>query len=139
MTDEEMDRLSRLFEPAPKPDAPEADIRLFMNLLGVMGYQYVRYVPGYGWCAVSRYIFTVGLVLGVSGYGLEGRFCFKGLGPALSFYLGWDGSAPPVVGQDGCTADKADGYDIDKHPDYPGSVWQKGYANINSLNRVSDD
>ncbi len=55
---------------------------------------------------VMRMMFTVGIAVGL-GHGVYGgRFCFNSLQDALAFYHDWDFKTRPIVGQDGCTADK---------------------------------
>ena len=57
---------------------------------------------------VMRMAFTVGIAVGL-GHGMYGgRFCFNTLQDALAFYQNWDFKTRPIVGKDGCTADKVD-------------------------------
>ncbi len=66
---------------------------------------YIKEVDGiyYG---VMRMMFTVGIAVGL-GHGMYGgRFCFDTLQDALAFYQEWDFKTRPIVGENGCTADK---------------------------------
>ena len=66
---------------------------------------YIQEVDGiyYG---IMRMMFTVGIAVGLDRGVYGGRFCFNTLQDALAFYDTWDFKTRPVVGQDGCTADK---------------------------------
>ena len=55
---------------------------------------------------IMRMMFTVGIAVGL-GHGVYGgRFCFATLQDALAFYQEWDFKTRPIVGENGCTADK---------------------------------
>lgn len=84
----------------------EAQAQKIIEMLTEYEYFQIRYVEGWGWCGLQRFIFTVGVCHGLDNIGRKGRFCFHTLGDALAFYEEWDGSKLPVVGEDGCTAIK---------------------------------
>ena len=53
------------------------------------------------------FIFTWGVAVNLRPNGTyDGRFCFSSLQEALAFFESWDFKTRPVVGVDGCTADK---------------------------------
>lgn len=55
----------------------------------------VRFIEGVGYCALQRFIFTVGLVVNIDPVGYEGRYCFKHLADARESLLAWDGLDDP--------------------------------------------
>lgn len=81
-----------------------ADQRLVSQLM-LHGYQNLRLVNG-RWCGTQRFIYTVGVVLGLDETGYTNRFCFDTEQNAALFLKDWDGSTLPVVGDDGCKAIK---------------------------------
>lgn len=70
------------------------------------GYTDIKKWEKYGWCAINRYIFTVGFLIGMDRTGMKGRFCFDTMANAKLFAENWDGETFPVAGLDGCTAIK---------------------------------
>ena len=53
------------------------------------------------------FMFTWGVAVNLRPNGIyDGRFCFSSLQEALAFFESWDFKTRPVVGVDGCTADK---------------------------------
>ena len=70
------------------------------------GYQDLRVINGkmYG---LHYMLFTVAVMCNLDYIGpREGRICFEDLCTARAFLKNWDGITPPIVGEDGCTADK---------------------------------
>jgi len=80
------------------------DQRLVATLL-THGYQNLRLVNG-RWCGTMRFMYTVGVVLGLDDSGYTNRFCFDTEQNAALFLKDWDGSTLPEIGVDGCTAIK---------------------------------
>lgn len=78
----------------------------FLKEVEKEGYFNIRYVPHAGYCGLHRYIYTIGICIGLNTVGFNERFCFDSLLGAKSFLDTWDGETNPVVGQDGCTAIK---------------------------------
>lgn len=76
------------------------------EILNENGYLHIKYVEGWGWCAIQYFIFTVGVCFGLDETGRAGRFCFADLQSAMSFYQDWDGTTQPIIGQNGCLAIK---------------------------------
>lgn len=66
----------------------------------------IRFFGHHGYCGLQRFMFTVGVCLGLTFSGYECRFCFNTLNDAQHFYKHWDGTTVPVIGIDGCTAIK---------------------------------
>ena len=81
-----------------------ADQRLVSKLM-VYGYQNLRLVNG-AWCGTQRFIYTVGVVMGLDESGYKNRFCFDTEQNAALFLKEWDGTTLPVIGDDGCKAIK---------------------------------
>lgn len=69
-------------------------------------YRFLRWVPGWGWCALMTLIYTVGVVVRLDARGHGGRLCFRSWVEAESWLMSWDGRELPTVGQDGCVAIK---------------------------------
>ena len=65
--------------------------------IGESTYIEPRQVPGRGWCALEQYIFTVGLVYGITEGGKEGRYCYapEDAGQAYLALLTWNGEGHP--------------------------------------------
>lgn len=80
--------------------SPELEKLLIEN-----NYENVREIDGMV-CAISRFMFTVGVCYGIDLTGYRGRFCFDSYQNAELFLKEWDGKTPPVIGEDGCTAIK---------------------------------
>lgn len=59
------------------------------------GYVGVREIPRQGVCACFRFMFTVGLVVGIDSMGYKGRYCYPGPGAALTALITWDGKGDP--------------------------------------------
>lgn len=76
------------------------------SMLEGYGYEHVREVEGWGWCGISRFMFTCGVCYGMDETGRKGRFCFDTMMDAELFLRDWDGTTIPEVGVDGCTAVK---------------------------------
>lgn len=81
-------------------DTEDLEIKLMQY-----GYQNLRLVNG-DWCGTQRFIYTVGVVLGLDETGYTNRFCFDTEQNAALFLKDWDGETLPVIGNDGCTAIK---------------------------------
>lgn len=74
------------------------------------GYTHIKYIEGFGWCALKRFMYTVGVLHGLTVGGVTGRFCFDTMDNAKLFLddLAANGTKAkmPIVGLDGCTAIK---------------------------------
>jgi len=71
-----------------------------------IGYENVRQING-RWYGVQRVGFNVGVMCNLSWSGPDdGRICFQSFRYACEFLANWDGIEAPVVGKDGCAADK---------------------------------
>jgi hypothetical protein len=79
---------------------------MLTNFLETMGYTQVCIVNGQV-CGLMRMIFTAGLFIDMDEVGPSGgRICFDTYADASLFLKEWDGITDPVIGIDGCTADK---------------------------------
>jgi hypothetical protein len=59
------------------------------------GYSELREIEGRGVCGVFRFLFTVGIVLGIDSTGYKGRYCY-GSHIEASFAINlWDGQSDP--------------------------------------------
>ena len=68
-------------------------------------YRNLRLVNG-AWCGTQRFIYTVGVCLGLDDSGYQNRFCFDSEQNAALFLKEWDGATLPEIGVDGCKAIK---------------------------------
>ena len=59
------------------------------------GYSNVRRIEGRGLCGTVRMIFTVGLVVDITYYSYEGRYCYPSMSDALDGLKNWDGLLDP--------------------------------------------
>lgn len=72
------------------------------------GYTDLEIVDG-NLCALSKFIFTWGVIIGLTPAVIGGRYCFDTKQNAVLFYEDYkksSGQVVPVVGIDGCTAIK---------------------------------
>jgi hypothetical protein len=84
--------------------------KLYEFLKGEVLYLYLREIPGRGYCAIHRYLFTTGILYGLDFLGLQGRFCYE---TTLEAYLAlelWTGEGDPpgnwIVNKDNRTGDR---------------------------------
>jgi hypothetical protein len=70
-----------------------------------MGYTNLRWINGQ-LCGLYRFLYTIGVVYGISENFYDGRFCFDNRLDAELFLKEWDGKKLPEIGIDGCTAIK---------------------------------
>lgn len=47
------------------------------------------------WAAIKQFACTYGLLVGISGWGYQQRFCYESYGQALEALLTWNGSGDP--------------------------------------------
>lgn len=59
------------------------------------GYRDFRRLEGRGWCALHDYIHTCGIVVGLTEWSYEGRYCFASSNEARDAFLAWDGRGDP--------------------------------------------
>jgi hypothetical protein len=59
------------------------------------GYKYLREIPGHGLCGMRRFIFTVGLIVGLNEFDFEGRYCYEGYNECTAAIMTWDGQGDP--------------------------------------------
>lgn len=60
-----------------------------------LGYTFIREISGRGWCGLSTFIFTTGLVCGITRDGYMTRFCYEKEDKALAALLCWEGKGDP--------------------------------------------
>ena len=62
------------------------------------GYYGIKEVEGRGLCGLRQFIFTVGLVEGLSEHGYQGRYCYPNhlIRDAVVALAVWDGEEDPV-------------------------------------------
>jgi len=65
------------------------------EFLQSMGYAMPRLLPTGEWAGLRKYIYTVGLCVGLDETGLRTRFCYEDAGQALIALLTWDGEGDP--------------------------------------------
>jgi len=67
-----------------------------LSFLREQGYSQIREVPNQGVCALSRFAFTTGLLVGCTRTQYKGRFCYPSFADAKSALASWDGvNLPP--------------------------------------------
>lgn len=60
------------------------------------GYFNIRAIQGHGWCGLLRFIYTVGLCVGLANDGTYfGRYCFHEFSDAFRALFWWDGNGDP--------------------------------------------
>jgi len=61
------------------------------------GYYDIREIPGRGLCGLMRFIFTIGLVEGLTEHSYEGRWCYPYdlAAEAILAFSTWDGEGDP--------------------------------------------
>ena len=64
-------------------------------LLKKEGYYEIREIDGIGICALFKFIFTTGLVIGIHEIGYKGRYCYSKEKDALEALNSWDGNGDP--------------------------------------------
>jgi len=69
--------------------------KLYEFLKGEVLYLNLIEIPGRGFCAVHKYLFTTGLLYGLDFYGIQGRFCYETTIEALLALSIWDGKNDP--------------------------------------------
>ena len=55
-------------------------------------YEYPREIPGQGICAITHFLYTVGLVVNIGKFNYDRRYCFHTRAEALAALKTWDGS-----------------------------------------------
>jgi hypothetical protein len=65
------------------------------NEIIALGYHSPRLLPSGEWAALYKFIFTVGLVVGLNESGYRTRFCYQCHADAFSALAVWDGSGDP--------------------------------------------
>ena len=81
----------------------EEDLIPYKNLIDKLnkdecGYIEYRAIPGRGLCAISEFMFTVGLVVGIKENSYHKRYCYskpEGILNAFVDLLTWDGEGDP--------------------------------------------
>lgn len=59
------------------------------------GYMAPRQLPNGDWIALTPFLFTVGLVVGIDEFSYRTRFCYPDFKSALAALLLWDGNGDP--------------------------------------------
>lgn len=65
------------------------------SILESEGYFNLKIIEGRGVVGLFRFIFTVGLVYGISEYDYKGRYCYPNLHDATASLEKWDGKEDP--------------------------------------------
>lgn len=69
------------------------------------GYTDLRQIDG-KWYGLMRMAYNTRLCCNLDKSGLDGGICFSTWRYAREFLINWDGKTDPIVGEDGCKADK---------------------------------
>jgi len=70
-----------------------------MNLIEFLeseGYTEIREIEGRGLCGLKHFMFTTGLVYGMTKIEYEGRYCFERFSDAKEALNNWDGKGDPT-------------------------------------------
>lgn len=65
------------------------------NILQKEGYTHLKFIEGKGVCGLMRFMFTVGLVYGLTAHLYEGRYCYESFLDAKEALDNWDGVGDP--------------------------------------------
>jgi hypothetical protein len=65
------------------------------NFLEKEGYYNIKEIPNKGICALYRFAFTTGLVIGINPIGYVGRYCYELHADAVKAINEWDGVGDP--------------------------------------------
>jgi hypothetical protein len=65
------------------------------NFLEKEGYYNIKEIPNKGLCALYRFAFTTGLVIGIHSIGYIGRYCYQLHADAVKAINEWDGVGDP--------------------------------------------
>lgn len=66
-----------------------------LDTLRAEGYYNIKQVPDKGICALFRFAFTTGLVIGIDNIGYYGRYCYSNRQDAIDALKNWDGQGDP--------------------------------------------
>jgi hypothetical protein len=66
-----------------------------VNYLKSEGYSEIKEIPGKGICGLRDFIFTTGLMIGMTEVGYYGRYCYSTESEALEALNTWDGEGDP--------------------------------------------
>jgi hypothetical protein len=59
------------------------------------GYSEIKEIPGKGICGLKDFIFTTGLIIGMTEIGYLGRYCYPSESEALDALNKWNGEGDP--------------------------------------------
>lgn len=59
------------------------------------GYFEPRLMPTGEWACIGRFAYTCGLIIGVTGWGYDRRFCYETFGEAKAALITWTGRGDP--------------------------------------------
>lgn len=65
------------------------------DILTKEGYTHLKYIDAQGICGLHRFVFTVGLVVGLHENGYKGRYCYENSFDAIQDISSWDGIGHP--------------------------------------------
>lgn len=68
---------------------------MFIQRLADMGYESIREVPGQGLCALQKFAFTTGIIVGLDSVCYRGRYCYADRAEAQLQLDAWDGQGDP--------------------------------------------
>lgn len=67
-----------------------------IQYLKTEGYTEMKEIPGAGICGLRSFIFTTGLIVGMTESGYYGRYCYANHSDALKALNEWDGKGDPA-------------------------------------------
>lgn len=65
---------------------------IFIHNLEQEGYSHITFIRGKGLCGLRRFMFTTGLVIGLTKDSYGGRYCYTNHADALEALKKWEGA-----------------------------------------------
>ncbi len=81
--------------PQPSSAAPTADDNALDTFLRSNGYSEIRRIDGVR-CGLQPYLYTTGLMVGLTWEGYERRYCYESAEDAAEALAAWDGRGHPA-------------------------------------------
>jgi hypothetical protein len=66
-----------------------------IKYLKTEGYFEFRKVANFGICGLQKFVFTTGIVIGLTHIGYYGRYCYPSQSEASQELINWDGQGDP--------------------------------------------
>lgn len=96
----------------------DMSIETLKEFLATQGYFDFKEIEGKGLCALRRFIFTTGLVVGLNEFVYESRYCYQHFSDARRALNEWDGTGDPSYGWIKHKGDGPDRVNPDNNSEY---------------------